>query len=105
MKTRIKKAFDEVRAEEQLKDRTREFLLREMQAQEAKMQVAGVQTQEPKAKNHTPAAKSQDLEPRASASEKARAPDVRKMALSRRLPFFSSYWLRQDIGFIFQRRR
>ena len=72
MKTRIKKAFDEVRAEEQLKDRTREFLLREMQAQEAKMQVAGVQTQEPKAKNHTPATKSQDLEPRASASEKAR---------------------------------
>lgn len=56
MKTRIKKAFDEVRAEEQLKDRTREFLLREMQAQEAKMQVAGAQTQEPKAKNHTPAA-------------------------------------------------
>ena len=36
------------------------------------MQVAGAQTQEPKAKNHTPAAKSQDLEPRTSASEKAR---------------------------------
>lgn len=38
MKTRIKKAFDEVRAEEQLKNTTREFLAREMQERDVQMQ-------------------------------------------------------------------